>query len=181
MLKPLSELVQKPRRVQTGFREAKRTIVVARYPGVEVNNATHHVDEIGVAPRRCKSHPPRAILPDLFVPFDALTFTRSTLLATVSSRHAIVPVYRYFIMPLAESMIYIHGASSDAAIRFQYALWMHRELEEWYPRYRETRIRGPFGIVLPAYGLINLHLKKKNERFPFSFLPIKTKKFLWYY
>lgn len=67
--KPLSKLVRKPRRIQTGFRETKRTIVVARYPGVEVNNATHHVDETGAAPHRCKSHPPRAILPDLFVPF----------------------------------------------------------------------------------------------------------------
>ncbi|KYM79702.1 hypothetical protein ALC53_09814 [Atta colombica] len=122
MPKPLSKLVRKPRRIQTGFRETKRTIVVARCPGVEVNNATHHVDETGVAPRRCKSHPPRAILPDLLRPVsNALTSTRfSALSATVSSHFAIVRVYRYFIMPFSESIIYIRKASGNVTIRFQY-------------------------------------------------------------
>lgn len=123
MLKPLSELVRKPRRFQTGFREAKRTIVVARYPGVEVNNATHHVGETGAAPRCCKSHPPRAILPDLLVPFDALTSVRySVLSATVFPfrDRSCLSIFHY--AAFSESIIYIREASGDVAIQFQYAL-----------------------------------------------------------
>lgn len=148
MLKPLSELVQKPRRVQTGFREAKRTIVVARYPGVEVNNATHHVGEIGAAPRRCKSHPPKTILPNLFVPFGALTFTRSSVLATVSSRLAdrsCLSIFHYTARGKYD--IYsrdVERRCDSISIRGVNAPWIRRMI----PRYCETRIRR-FGIVLP--------------------------------
>lgn len=148
MPKPLSELVQKPRRVQTGFKEAKRTIVVARYPGVEVNNATHHVGETGAAPHRCKSHPLKAILLDPFVPFDDLTFTRSSmLLAIVSLYFAIVRVYRYLITPLSKSIIFARRVC-QTTLRFDFNT--RCEFEEWYfDTYHGTRIRKRFVPFLP--------------------------------
>lgn len=148
MPKPLSKLVRKPRRIQTGFRETKRTIVVARYPGVEVNNATHHVGETRAAPRRrCKSHPPRAILPDLFVPFrrsDVYPIFRAIgdSIFPFCDRSCL-SIFHYAV--LGKYNMYSRGVRQRYDSISIYALWMHREFEK---RYCGTTIRRHFDTAL---------------------------------
>jgi len=112
--------------------QAKRTMVVAHCRGVEVNNATHHVGKTGHAIanlirwrrsyRICSSLSDPYLLPRSFRAIDNGTFPfcdRSCL-----------SIFHY--AAFGKYNKYIREPSDDDATRFQYALWIHREFEEWY-------------------------------------------------
>lgn len=76
----------------------------------------------------------------------------------------------------SESIIYIREASGDVAIQFQYALWMHREFEEWY--LDNTTEREYEGVFVPfpfAHVLIKVYIFKWERKVTSSFFFLLSK------